>query len=137
MNQLYTQLIDTLISVGIPCLVGALFAAVKRFVGTQKVAQALATIQTKSHLANEAVLFAEDAFKELGGPAKLTRAKESLIDRLNVLGIPVTEDEADALARAAYQTVATAIKVNAKIFSDSTLNAQTNANSDSANAIAQ
>jgi hypothetical protein len=104
MNQIYVNLLYTVISAGIPCLIGALFAAVKHFIGAQKMAKLISTLQTKSHLANEAVLFAEDAFKELGGPQKLESAKANLIGRLNSCGVPITLDEADTLIRSAYMT---------------------------------
>lgn len=65
------------------------------------------TLQTKSHLATEAVLFAEEAFTALGGPAKLESAKTNLIGRLNICGVPVTEYEVDRLIRESYQTVKT------------------------------
>jgi hypothetical protein len=70
------------------------------------------TLQTKSHLATEAVLFVEDAFNTLGGPAKLESAKTNLIGRLNGCGVPVTSDEVDTLIRAAYQTTKMTLSTN-------------------------
>ncbi len=103
MNQIYINLLYTVITAGVPCLIGGLFAGVNHFIGTQKTAKIINTLQTKSHLASEAVLFAEDAFNELGGPQKLESAKTNLIGRLNGCGVPITADEADTLIRAAYQ----------------------------------
>lgn len=105
MNQIYMELLYSVISVGIPCLVGGLFAGLKHFIGAQKAGKVIFTLQTKSHLASEAVKFVEDAFKELGGEQKLENAITNLIGRLNGCGVPVTVDEADSLIRAAYQTV--------------------------------
>jgi hypothetical protein len=105
MNQIYSNLLYTVITAGVPCLIGGLFAGINHFIGTQKTAKIINTLQTKSHLASEAVMFAEDAFTELGGPQKLENAKTNLIGRLNGCGIPVTADEADTLIRAAYQAV--------------------------------
>jgi|GEM_PF-6697594 hypothetical protein len=105
MNQIYINLLYVSITAGVPCLIGSLFAGVNHFIGTQKTAKIINTIQTKSHLATEAVLFAEDAFTAFGGQQKLENAKTNLISRLNNCGIPVTEDETDTLIRAAFQTV--------------------------------
>jgi len=99
MNLLYT-----VITAGIPCLIGGLFAGVNHSIGTQKTTKIINTLQTKSHLATDAVLFAEDAFTALGGPAKLESAKTNLIGRLNDCGVSVTSEEADTLIRSAYQT---------------------------------
>jgi hypothetical protein len=107
MNQIYVNLLLTVITVGVPCLIGGLFAAMKHFIGTQKTAQIISTLQTKSHLASEAVLFVEDAFTKLGGPQKLENAKTNLIGRLNSCGVPVTSDEVDTLIRSAYQIAKT------------------------------
>lgn len=60
MNEIYTNLLYAIVSAGIPCLVGGLFTAVKHFVGNQKTAKIINILQTKSHLASEAVLFAGD-----------------------------------------------------------------------------
>jgi len=105
MNQIYINLLYTVITASVPCLIGGLFAAVNHFIGTQKTTKIINTLQTKSHLATDAVLFAEDAFAALGGPAKLESAKTNLIGRLNGCGVPVTAEEADTLIRAAFQTV--------------------------------
>ena len=104
MNQIYINLMYTAIAAGVPCLISGMFAGVNHFIGTQKTAKIINTLQTKSHLASEAVKFVEDAFTKLGGPQKLENAKTNLISRLNGCGIPVTEDETDTLIRAAYQT---------------------------------
>jgi hypothetical protein len=108
MNQIYINLMYTAITAGVPCMIGGLFAGVNHFIGTQKTAKIINTLQTKSHIATEAVLFVEDAFTALGGPAKLESAKTNLIGRLNSCGVPVTADEADTLIRAAYQTTKSA-----------------------------
>lgn len=112
MNQIYTSLIDTFITVGIPAIVGAVIAAAKHYIGAQKLAKLSSVLSTKSVLAQDAVRFAEDAFTELHGAEKLENAKKNLIGRLNQYGIAVTEDEADSLARAAYQTIKAAIPAN-------------------------
>jgi hypothetical protein len=108
MNQIYKDIIDTFITVGIPCIIGAVIAAAKHFIGAQKTSKLVNALQAKSGLAADAVKFAEDAFTELGGAEKLENAKKNLIGRLNQYGIGVTEDEADVLVRAAYQTAKTA-----------------------------
>jgi hypothetical protein len=95
----------TVITAAVPCLIGGLFAGVNHFIGTQKTAKIINTLQTKSHLASEAVKFAEDAFAALSGPQKLESAKTNLIGRLNSCGVPVTGDEVDTLIRSAYQTM--------------------------------
>jgi hypothetical protein len=104
MSQIYIKLLFSAITAGVLCLIGGLFAGVNHFIGTQKTAKIINTLQTKSQLATEAVLFAEDVFAEFDGPAKLGSAKLNLIGRLNGCGVPVTEEEADTLLRAAYQT---------------------------------
>jgi hypothetical protein len=107
MNQIYKDLIETFITVGIPAIVGAVIAAAKHFIGAQKLSKLAGVLNTKSVLAQDAVKFAEDAFTELHGAEKLENAKKNLIGRLNQYGIAVTEDEADTLVRAAYQSVKT------------------------------
>lgn len=105
MNQLYKDLIETFITVGIPAIVGAVIAAVKHFIGAQKLSKLASVINTKNVLAQDAVKFVEDAFAELHGAEKLESAKKNLIGRLNQYGIAVTEDEADTLIRSAFQSV--------------------------------
>jgi hypothetical protein len=113
MKHVYIDLLYAIISAGIPCLIGGFFAAIKHFIGSQKAAKIISTLQAKSQLANEAVLFVEDAFKELGGSEKLENAKANLIGRLNGCGIPITDSETDTLLRAAYQTAKSAFNNNA------------------------
>ena len=105
MNRIYTDIINTFITAGIPCIVGAIVAAANHFIGAQKVSKIIGGLQAKGVLAQDAVKFAEDAFAELGGAEKLENAKKNLIGRLNQYDITVTEDEADTLVRAAFQTV--------------------------------
>jgi hypothetical protein len=105
MNQIYNDLIETFITVGIPAIVGAVLAAVKHFIGAQKLSKLADVLSTKNVLAQDAVKFVEDAFTELHGAEKLENAKMNLIGRLNQYGIAVTEDEADTLVRSSYQTI--------------------------------
>lgn len=87
MNTIYINLLMTVVTAAIPCLIGGLFAGLKHFIGTQNTAKIINTIQSKSHIATEAVLCVEDAYTSLGGPAKLESAKTNLIGRLNESGI--------------------------------------------------
>jgi hypothetical protein len=103
MNQIYTDIINTFITAGIPIIVASIVTAAKHFIGAQKLSKLASILNTKSVLAQDAVKFAEDAFTELGGSEKLENAKKNLIARLNQYGIGVTEDEADTFVRAAYQ----------------------------------
>jgi phosphoenolpyruvate carboxylase len=112
MTQIYTDIIDTFITVGIPCIIGVIIAAAKHFIGAQKVTKIVNDLQAKSCLAADAVKFAEDAFTELGGAEKLENAKKDLISRLNQYGISVTEDESDTLVRAAYQIAKAALSAD-------------------------
>jgi hypothetical protein len=112
MNQIYKDLIETFITVGIPCIVGAVIAAAKHFIGAQKLARIANVVGAKGVLAQDAVKYAEDAFAELGGNEKLENAKKNLIGRLNQYGIGVTEDEADTLVRAAFQSVKGCFEAN-------------------------
>jgi hypothetical protein len=105
MNQIFKDIVEVFITAGIPVIVGAIIAAAKHFIGAQKVTKIVGGLQAKSVLAQDAVKFAEDAFTELGGAEKLENAKKDLVSRLNQYGIGVTEDEADSLIRAAFQTV--------------------------------
>ena len=113
MNQIYKDIIETFITVGIPCIVGSIIAAAKHFIGAQKLAKIANIVGAKGVLAQDAVKFAEDAFAELGGAEKLENAKKNLIGRLNQYGIGVTEDEADTLIRSAFQSVKTAVSADA------------------------
>lgn len=78
MNQIYKDLIETFITVGIPAIVGAVIAAAKHFIGAQRVAKLAGVLNTKSVLAQDAVKFAEDAFTESHGTEKLENAKKAL-----------------------------------------------------------
>lgn len=112
MKQVYIDLLYALISAGIPCIVGSIFAGLKHFIGTQNAAKITSLLQSKSHIASEAVLFAEDAYKELGGPQKYDNAKLNLVQRLNTWRVPITADEADTLISAAYQTLKASLNEN-------------------------
>jgi hypothetical protein len=112
MNQIFKDVVEVFITAGIPVIVGAIVAAAKHFIGAQKVTKIVGDLQAKSVLAQDAVKFAEDAFTEFGGAEKLENAKKNLIGRLNHYGIGVTEDEADSLIRATYQSIKATISVN-------------------------
>lgn len=80
-----------------PALLSAVLA---RFVKTEAERERFARIL---HLAEEAVLFAEDAFPDKKGLEKLREAVEYLKSVLAKAGVTLSDAEAEAKVRAAYQ----------------------------------
>ncbi|WEG14015.1 phage holin, LLH family [Pullulanibacillus sp. KACC 23026] len=56
-------------------------------------------------LAKDAVLFAEDAYKDLGGADKLKKACGWFSSELNLMGVKLTGDQIESRVRSAYQKV--------------------------------
>jgi len=53
MSQIYVNLLYTVITAGVPCLIGGLFVGVNHFICTQKTTKIINTLHTKIHLASE------------------------------------------------------------------------------------
>lgn len=91
---------ELLVNVAAVVLPAALSVILARFVKSKEEGERLLRIL---RLAEEAVLFAEDAFPDSPGVEKLRRAVEYLKGALAKAGIKLEDRELEAKVRAAYQ----------------------------------
>lgn len=96
------QLLDS-IQVALMPLLGTIITGVITFVGV-KVNEYLKTklnTQTKKDVAKSTVKYIEQVYKDIHGQEKFEKAKDKLIEQLNLQGIKITEEEIDFLIEAA------------------------------------
>ena len=103
MHDAIMQLLLDIIAVLVPILVGYTIAWLKKRIGTEKMEALVRELATKRELARVAVLFVQQAYKDLGGPEKYEKAAEWLSDTAQKMGIQLSEDEIKGLIEAALK----------------------------------
>lgn len=91
------------LAVLIPIAVAALVRWLANKAGVERLQYLQRELEAKQELATLAVRFAEQAFRDAGGPAKLAVATEWLSARAKERGINVTPDEIRGLIEAALR----------------------------------
>lgn len=89
----------------IPIAVAALVRWIANKAGVERLQYLQRELEAKQELATLAVRFAEQAFRDFGGPAKFSAAAEWLSARAKERGISVTPDEVRGLIEAALRTL--------------------------------
>ena len=103
MHDLLLQLLYDLLALLIPILVGYAIAWLQKRIGTEKLEAVVRELATKRELARVAVLFVQQAYKDLGGPEKYEKAAEWLSDMSEYMGLDLTPEEIKALIEAALK----------------------------------
>jgi LL-H family phage holin len=78
-------------------------AYLKRLVGTERLRQIGAQLELKKELAEAAVRFAQQAYKDLGGAAKYDAAARWLAAQAQAHGLQITDAEIKGLIEAALR----------------------------------
>ena len=83
----------------------AVITALAGFVGAQikTLYQRYVNDRIKRDVAHTCVKAAEQLYHDLGGPEKLEKAKEGIVEMLNEKGIPISEMEMDLLIESVVQ----------------------------------
>ncbi|MEN6325769.1 MAG: phage holin [Syntrophomonas sp.] len=102
--KLFTLCYDAL-GILIPALCLIVIELIRRKLGLEKMKKIQAELETKQELANLAVQFAEQGYKEMHGQEKYNRAAEWLAARARERGIKVTADEIKGLIEAALRSL--------------------------------
>ncbi len=107
MHDLLLQLLYDLLALLIPILVGYAIAWLQKRIGTEKLEAVVRELATKRELARVAVLFVQQAYKDLGGAEKYDKAAEWLSDAAGKIGIQLTQEEVKGLIEAALKELKT------------------------------
>jgi len=107
MHDLFLQLLYDIIAILVPILVGYAIAWLQKRIGTEKLEAVVRELATKRELARVAVLFVQQAYKDLGGAEKYDKAAEWLSDAADKIGIQLTEEEIKGLIEAALKELKT------------------------------
>jgi len=100
MHDAVLRLLYDIIAVLVPILVAYLVAWIQKRLGSEKVQKIIYELETKKELARIAVMFVQQAYKDLGGPAKYEKAAEWLSDMSEYMGLDLTPEEIKALIEA-------------------------------------
>lgn len=103
MHDVLLQLLYDLLALLIPILVGYTIAWLQKRLGTEKLEAVVKELASKRELARVAVLFVQQAYKDLGGPEKYEKAAEWLSDAAGKIGIQLSEEEIKGLIEAALK----------------------------------
>jgi len=103
MHDAVLRLLYDIIAVLVPILVVYLVAWIQKKLGSEKVQKIIYELETKKELARIAVMFVQQAYKDLGGPAKYEKAAEWLSDMSEYMGLDLTPEEIKALIEAALK----------------------------------
>lgn len=89
----------------LPFMAVALVELIRRRLGTEKMRRIQKELETKQELALLAVRFAEQAYRDAGGPQKYSQAANWLAKRARERGIKVTGEEIQGLIESALRTL--------------------------------
>ena len=103
MHDAVLRLLYDIIAVLVPILMAYLAAWIQKRLGSEKVQKIMYELETKKELARIAVMFVQQAYKDLGGPAKYEKAAEWLSDMSDYMGLDLTPEEIKALIEAALK----------------------------------
>ncbi len=103
MHDAVLRVLYDIIAVLVPILVVYLVAWIQKRLGSEKVQKIIYELETKKELARIAVMFVQQAYKDLGGPAKYEKAAEWLSDMSEYMGLDLTPEEVKALIEAALK----------------------------------
>jgi len=82
-------------------------AWIQKKLGSEKVQKIIYELETKKELARIAVMFVQQAYKDLGGAEKYDKAAEWLSDAADKIGIQLSEEEIKGLIEAALKELKT------------------------------
>jgi LL-H family phage holin len=103
MREQLIQMAYDVLAIVVPALVTLGIAWLYRRLGVERVAQIREQLETKRGLAEAAVLFVQQVYWELDGPAKYDQAAAWLSDMAARYGLHVTDDEVKGLIEAALK----------------------------------
>jgi len=103
MHDVILRLLYDIIAILVPILVVYLVTWIQKKLGSEKVQKIIYELETKKELARIAVMFVQQAYKDLGGPAKYEKAAEWLSDMSDCMGLDLTSEEVKALIEAALK----------------------------------
>jgi len=107
MHDVLLQLLYDLLALLIPILVGYAIAWLQKRIGTEKMEVLVRELATKRELARVAVLFVQQAYKDLGGAVKYDKAAVWLSDAADKIGIKLSDEEIKGLIEAALKELKT------------------------------
>lgn len=105
MNEYLVSLAYDFLVILLPVLAAGLVELTRRRLGTEKMGRIQKELEAKQELALLAVRFAEQAFRDTGGPQKYNQAANWLAKRAQERGIKVTENETQGLIESSLRTL--------------------------------
>ena len=100
MHDAVIRLLYDIIAVLVPVLVGYLVAWLQKRLGAEKIEKIKRELEIKQDLARIAVQFAQQVYKDLGGPERYEKAAEWLSNMATQMGLQLSTDEVKALIEA-------------------------------------
>lgn len=97
MEDLFLSLVQNLFYLLGTIAVGFIIALLKEKYGVEALQRVQKELETKQELAYLAVKFVEQAYKDLDGKEKYTQAAVWLSNRIEEIGLEITEDEIKGL----------------------------------------
>jgi LL-H family phage holin len=103
MEEVFVSVATQILSVLIPVLVALVLAWLKQKLGVEKLQKIQEELFTKKELALLAVKFVQQAYSDLSGPEKYTKAAEWLADQTLKIGLKLDVDDIKGLIEAAIR----------------------------------
>lgn len=103
MREQLIKLAYDVLAIMVPALVTVGVAWLYKRLGVERVAQIREQLETKRALAEAAVLFVQQVYWELDGPAKYNQAAAWLSDMAARYGLEISDDEIKGLIEAALK----------------------------------
>jgi LL-H family phage holin len=104
-TQLINDLLVTLITVGVPLLIGSLFKLINAKIGTENMNKIEQEINNASVLAQAAVSYIQQKYPDLLNEEKKDKAVEWLTNEVNKYGINLTEEQIEGYLESALRNM--------------------------------
>ena len=105
MQDALMKVVNDVFVVLLPVLAGYLVVWAQKALGAAKVQKINETLQAKQTLSQMAVLFVQQAYKDLGGPAKYDYAAKWFSDAATAHGMTITDAEVKTLIESALKAI--------------------------------
>ncbi|TEB06364.1 phage holin [Pelotomaculum propionicicum] len=104
MDDMLFKLLKGAITVFAPAVLALAIEYLRRRLGTERLQKIQQELAAKQSLARLAVLFVEQAYRDLDGPEKYAKAAEWLSGRAKEYGIALTPEQIKGLIESAVRT---------------------------------
>jgi len=104
-DALIMTIIENIMIILVTLAAGFIVAFIRKRIGTEGMQKVVLELALKQELAELAVKFAEQVYRDFKGDEKYTMAAIWLADRIGELGLEITESEVKGLIESALRTL--------------------------------